>query len=146
MRPRGMKFLSGEEHLKCTCLADEAGEALGTTPSGDDAEGRSAVSKDGIGGGDADVAGEGKVESAAHTVTVDGSDDWCGKTVDGKHEPLAHEGKFVGARARKSGDLAEVRTGREKSLVAGKDQRADFPGEFFHLRRKAEDSRARLPT
>jgi hypothetical protein len=124
-------LLGGNEHFESPGAADEAGEALGSAPSGDEAEGGAAVSEDGVRVGDAEVAGEGEVESAAHAVTVNGGANRGGEVVDKLHEALAHP-RELEAVGRESGDFVEVGSGGEEPVVAGDDERARIAGKVLY--------------
>ena len=90
------------------------------------------MSKQRVWAGDANVACQCKIESATHTVSVDGRHGPAGKICDCLHEPLTHEGEAKRFRPTKGGNLVKVGSGREKMCVAGDDQPAwVIRREFF---------------
>src|SRR5581483_2816926 len=63
-------FFGGEKHLQGASFADEAREALGSAPAGDQSQGRTAMSENRLGRGNAGMARERKIEPASHAITT----------------------------------------------------------------------------
>ena len=70
---RSVYLLRRQEHLQRPAFADQARQTLRAAPSGDQAQGRAAVSEEGVRTGDAPLAGEREIKPSAHTVAVDRS-------------------------------------------------------------------------
>jgi len=79
---------------------------------------------------DADVAGEGEVESAAHAIAVNGGANGSRELIDGEHQTLAHEREVEGVGMER-GDFIEVGTGGEEVVVARDDERLRIFREFL---------------
>lgn len=89
-------FLGGDEQLKRSSLPDQAWQALRSSPASDEAERSAAMAKHRVGRGNSAMTGERQVESSAHAMAFDGSDDRSGKRRDGIHQSLTHLGECVG--------------------------------------------------
>jgi hypothetical protein len=64
-------FFCGDEKLQRSRLPDQAWQALGTSPSGHEAEGGAAMSENCVGRGDPAVTGEREIKTSAHAVAFD---------------------------------------------------------------------------
>ena len=78
----GGEIAARQGQLPAEAVADQAGEALEGAEVRHDADLRLPDRKDGIPGGQADVAGAGHVDAAADAVAVDGGDDGHAAPVD----------------------------------------------------------------
>lgn len=77
------------EHLESAGAADESREALRAAPASEDAERAAGMREDSVRLGDANVAREREVETAAHAEATDRCDDWVGRKFDCAEDPLA---------------------------------------------------------
>src|SRR6478735_1148123 len=80
------------------------------------------MSKDGVGCGDAIVAGQRQVHGAAHAVAADGGDYGNRKVVDGQHERLATAGKLKSFWSAELGNLVQIGPGGKELAIAGDDE------------------------
>jgi hypothetical protein len=81
----GMEFFGSEKHLQGAGLADDSRKSLRAAPARNETQGRAAVSEDGLRACDAMAAGEGEVETSAHTVAMNGGNRGGGETSNGLH-------------------------------------------------------------
>ena len=116
-----MQLLRGEKHLQGLRPADEARQTLGASPAGDETEGRTTMAEDGVGRGDAALAGECQIQSPTHAVAVNGSDGRGGEVDYSIHQALSHVGEAERLGAVQFGDFMEVSAGGEEMDVAGND-------------------------
>src|SRR5512146_1016612 len=94
--------------------------------------------------GNAHVAGECKVESAAHAIAVYGSTNRGRQLLDCAHQALSHECKVVRI-GMKRGDLVQVCASREEVFIAGDDERLRLSREPFNSFRQRPNTRSRQP-
>ncbi len=118
-----MKFFSGKKHGKCATSSHESRQALGSAPSGHEAQGRASMSEDGVRGRDAVMTGQRQVESSTHAVAMNRGIDRGGKPGDSIHEVLPHSGECDRGGAGERANFREIRPRGEKSGIAGNDQR-----------------------
>ncbi len=122
-RVGGVHLFSTQKHLKRARFADQFGQTLRATPPGDDAEGCTAVSEDRVRSGDAMRTGQRKVETSAHTKSLDGSEGRRRIFGDGIHQCLSHGREFTGRGCSENCNIADVGSRGKVTLVAGDDKR-----------------------
>jgi len=117
-----MQFFGSQEHLQRTRSADQARQALRASPSGDEPEGRAAMSEDCVRPGNSVPAGKRQVETSAHAVAVNRGNRWGREVGHGLHQPLAHQCEAKGVGAVQSSDFAQIGAGGEEVTVAGEHE------------------------
>ena len=134
--------LRQQEHLQRSRFADKARQALRTAPSGHDAERCPAMPEDRGSGGDAQIACERQIESAAHAVAFDGSDDRRGVSIDCLHQPLPCRGERERVSGLQRADLLQIGARRKEACVTAQHDRfcrnlcrksSEQPGERLDL-------------
>src|SRR5262249_26557382 len=88
--------------------------------------------KDRIRGGNAEIASQSQVESTTHAVALNGGDDRRREEIYRAHETLAKLREFKSCRPGESGNLIQIRAGREEMFIAGDDQRNRIFCEIFN--------------
>jgi hypothetical protein len=96
-RSLGVDLFGRYQHFKRPGFANEPRKALRPSPARDQAEGSAAVTEDGVGRGDAAMAGKREIEASAHAVAGDGRERWGGELLDHIHQLLTRmrEGQSV---------------------------------------------------
>src|ERR1035437_3491985 len=118
-RARRVDGIAGEEQLHRRAAADQAGQALGATPPGDDAELDLGLAEARVGRGDAHVARHGDLAAAAEGDAVDGADDGQGRAFHRQRQHLA-TGDVLASRGPELGDAGAGR--EELGAGAGEDR------------------------
>src|SRR5258708_37198840 len=90
------------------------------------------MSKDSSRRGQTPMAGQRQIEPAAHAVSRYGGKYGGRELRHSIHQSLSHLGEFVSGRTVQRRNLCQVRSSREKSLIARNDQRLRIPSQFLH--------------
>jgi len=119
---RGRYFLSRKEHLQGAGFADQARQALRSSPAGDETEGGPAMAKERVRSSDAPAAGQCEIKPASHAIAVNGGNGRSREGCDSMHQTLAYVRKGEGFGAGQNGDFVEVGSGREEARIAGENE------------------------
>ena len=103
------------------------------------------MAKHRVGRGNSAVAREREVESSAHAMAFDGSDDRGGVACDRVHERLSHGGELVGLGPGQRGDFVQVGADGEKVGIAGDDERCGVVAQFVEGGGQGEHAGAAEP-
>src|SRR6185312_12827578 len=120
-----MDFFCQQKHLQSSWFADQAWKPLSAAPTRDQAERCSAMAEDGVGGGNTVVAGEGQIETSAHTVAAYGRDDRNRESINVLHKALPYTRELERLRSGELRDFVEIGSGREEAIVSGDDEAPD---------------------
>ena len=101
--------------------AEDSGHALRAAPAGHDSESGAAVGESCVWCGDANVAGQGEVESAAHAVAADGGDDRLRAFFDGFHGGAAELREVECLIRGENGNFSEFGSGGETFFSTSDD-------------------------
>ena len=136
-----VEFFSRKEHLQRPGLADKPRQALRASPAGDEAESCAAMTKNRMRAGNAAMAGERQIKSAAHAVAMNGGDGRSREVGDSVHQALSHLREAKGLGAVQFGNFVEIGSGGEEMHVAGDHESGGgFLCELLECLRQRGDS------
>ena len=116
-------LFSGYEHFESAGLANQPGQPLRSSPSGDESERGATVAEHRAGCGNTAMTGERQIEASTHAVAGNGGVDGGRKLLDRAHEFLPQPRKLVAGGTGEGGNFRELCARGEKLLVAGNNQR-----------------------